>query len=393
MSRKAPLRAPARLALALVLATGAVAPASQRFDVGLIEPIPGISTFGVIDVVADVRGTDEAVRVEFYYNGEKVGEVDGPPYRFQVDTGQRNVERTFRVVAHGPNGATSSAELTLPAIAVHEELDLGLRQLYVTVKRGSARVPDLAREQFEVLDLKLRQDLVTFERGDVPFTSVVLIDSSLSMAGDPLATAIAGALGFAGSLHDLDEASIVLFSDRILAETPFGNDPEALRVPLANVEPAGGSAILDHTFLAMARLEQRQGRRMILLLSDGVDVESFLSVDDLSQALNRASAMLYWLRLPSEIGHISSWKTQAENAAQRLALEQLVADTGGSVLELSSAEDTGGALASVLAEIRGQYVLGYYPKVAIGDGRWHDIDVRVDAPGATVTTRRGYFDD
>jgi len=379
--------------LALAASTAGSAWAAQRFDVGLIEPIPGITTFGVIDVVADVRGSDEPVVVEFFFNDEKVGEAVGPPYRIQVDTGQRNIERTFRVVAHGPNGATSSAELTLPAIAVHEELDLGLRQLYVTVKRGAARVTNLNREDFEVLDLKLRQDLVTFERGDVPFTSVVLIDSSLSMAGNPLATAIAGALSFAGSLHDLDEASIVLFSDRILAETPFGNDPEELRVPLANVEAAGGSAILDHTFLAMARLEQRQGRRMILLLSDGVDVESFLSVDDLSQALNRASSMLYWLRLPSRVGHISSWKTQADNEVQRLALEQLVADTGGRVLELSSADDTERALANVLAEIRGQYVFGYYPKVSIGDGRWHDIEVRVEAPGSVVTTRRGYFDD
>jgi len=275
------------LFLAIVAWAPELASAAQRFDVGLIEPIPGTTSFGVIDVVADIRGTDEPARVEFFYNDEKVGEVGGPPYRIPVDTGQRNVERVFRVVAHGPGGAIASAELTLPAIAVHEELDLGLRQLYVTVKRGEERVRTLERGQFEVLDLKLRQDLVTFERGDVPFTSIVLIDSSLSMAGDPLATAIAGALGFAGSLHDLDEASIVLFSDRILAETPFGNEPEALRVPLANVEAAGGSAILDHTFLAMTRLEQRQGRRMILLLSDGVDVESFLSVDDLSQALER----------------------------------------------------------------------------------------------------------
>ena len=370
--------------------------AAQRFDVGIVEPIPGAPIFGEVDLVAEVRGAEPAVRVEFFYNGEKVGELNAAPFHLRVDVGQDNVERQFRVVAYGATGSSAAAELVLPAIAVHEELDLGLRQLYVTAMRGGMRVLSLRRDEFKVRDLRIPQRIVTFERGDVPFTTTVLIDASRSMRGDPLATALAGALEFVGSLRDLDEASIVLFSDRILAATPFGGDPEELRKPLREVTGAGGSAILDHVFVAMTRLEQRQGRRVILLLSDGVDVESVLTAQDLSDALHRSTPMLYWLRLPAGApgtGHISAWRTLEEHQAQREALAALAQATGGRVLDLTSVRDTARALAEVLAEIRGQYVLGYYPTIALRDGRWHEVEVRVDAGGVDVTARRGYFDD
>lgn len=386
----------AAAALALGPLPAAPAGAAQRFEVGIIEPIPGTPVFGEVDLVAEVRGAEPAARVEFFYNDEKVGELTAPPFRLHFDVGQDNIERRFRVVAHGLSGASTFAELDLPAIAVHEELDLGLRQLYVTALRSGARVLSLRRDEFEVRDLKIPQRIVTFERGDVPFTTTVLLDASRSMRGDPLATALAGAFEFVGSLRDLDEASIVLFSDRILAATPFGSDPEELKQPLREVTGAGGSAILDHVFVAMTQLEQRQGRRVILLLSDGVDVESVLTARDLAEALHRSTAMLYWLRLPAGApgtGHISAWRTLEDHRVQREELAALAQATGGRVLDLASARDTGRALAEVLEEIRGQYVLGYYPSIALRDGRWHDVDVRVDEGGVDLSVRRGYFDD
>ncbi len=384
----------AAVLLALALAAGAAA-AVPVFEVGLIEPLAGQPAFGTVELAAEVRG-GEAARVEFWYDGRLVGALERPPWRLSLDVGQENAERRFRVVAIAADGARDEAELVLPAIRVDEEIELPLQQLYVTATRGGEPALDLERGAFEVHDDGREQTLVTFERGDVPLTAVLVVDSSTSMRGRPLAAALAGARAFAAGMAPLDEAMLLAVSDRVIGHTEFTGDPQALVAGVSGASARGGSAIFDHLYLALLELDRRQGRKVVVLLSDGVDVDSLLGSRELEAVVGRSQALLYWIRLnPTARGarHRSPWRDFDEHAAELEGLAQLVARSGGRIVDLPRVEQATSAFEEVLAELRNQYVLGYYPSAARHDGAWRKIRIDVAQGGVALRAREGYYDD
>src|SRR4029077_96120 len=217
------------LLLLLPLLAGA-APAPKGPRVAIVSPKPGEPVFGGVEVTAAVQGA--VARVEFYLDGLRVGVAEGPPWQVIMDVGQQNVEHRIEVVAYDKSGATVSASLKTAVITSDEEINVALRPLFITVEQGGKRVLDLGRDDFEILDNGARQSMVTFERGDIPFTAALLLDSSSSMEGGLLETALDGAKSFARSMKSLDEAKLLLFSDRVLLETPFTSAPSILTLGL-----------------------------------------------------------------------------------------------------------------------------------------------------------------
>jgi VWFA-related protein len=346
-------------------------------------------------VVLAVRPGDSPVqRVDVYVDGVGVGSLTGAPWRLVVDVGDDNVPHLLEAVAVDVSGATVSARMTSGSIAVQERIEVALRPLFVRVERGGAPVPDLRREDFTVYDDGVPQQIVTFERGDVPFTAVVLLDTSVSMRGGRLNTAIAGVAGFARALQRMDEAKLLLFADRVLLETPFASAASFLTLRLPEVEPGGGTALNDALYLALARLEPRTGRKVVLVLSDGVDVESVLSMADVRSYARRSEVILFWLRLgdpkPPGVSSHTAWRNVDEHGREQRLLRDTVLESGGRILDVPRVEDVPQTLAAVLRELREQYVIGYYPSTRRGPGSWHEVRVAVRGAAAEVRAHRGY---
>ena len=275
-------------------------------------------------------------------------------------------------------------------------LELPLQQAYVTATLDGAPVSDLRREELRVVENGLDQQLVTFEGGDVPLAALLLLDSSTSMRGAPLAAALAGARAFAAAMAPLDEAQLVLFSDQVVHRTPFTRDPDALVAGLTGAEARGGTAVHDHLMLAVLELERRQGRRVVVLLSDGVDVESVLSSADLEAVTARSSALLFWIRLrrtSDDARFRSVWRDFGQHASELQQIGRLVAASGGRVLDISRPDQVPEAFAEILDELRRQYVLGWYPSGLRHDGSWRPIRIECSRRGVELRTREGYFDD
>lgn len=399
-TRRVALRGAIVLSIATTLAGAAAAAPAQSPPPGvaITAPAPGVPAFGAIEVVVEARGAAPR-RMEFWFNGTKAGELSRPPWRLTIATGDENVERRFRVVAVYDAGERRASEVALPVIHVDEELDLPLQQLYVTATRADGPadpVLDLARGDFAVYDQGRRQEIVTFEHGDVPLTAVLLIDSSLSMRGGPLRAALAGAHSFATGMAPLDEASLLLFSDRVVHHTLFSADPDELLAGLTGAEARGGSAVNDHLFLALQLLEKRQGRRVVILLSDGVDVESLLSAAEVSAIAVRSQALIYWIRVaskPFDLLQRSAWRTVEEHSAEIRQLAATVDGSGGRRIDIQRFEDAAGAFQQILTELRQQYVLGFYPDRSRHDGDWHPIRIEIEPRKVLLRTREGYYDD
>lgn len=367
----------------------------------IVSPPAGVPAFGALEVVVEPQGGAPR-KVEFWFNGVKAGEVSRPPWKLTIDTGEENIERRFSVVAIGGSDAggwRSESEIVLPPVHVDDTIELPLQQLYITATLDDpsrAPVLDLERESFSVFDMGRRQAIVTFEHGDVPLTAVLLIDSSTSMKGAPLRAALAGAHSFASGMAALDEAMLLLFSDRVVHHTAWSADPDELLAGIAGVEAGGGSAVNDHLFLALQLLEKRQGRRVVVLLSDGVDVESLLQAAQVNEIAVRSQALVYWIRVsgePFDLLQRSAWRGVAEHSSEIRQLAATVASSGGRRIDIQRFEDAAGAFQQVLTELREQYVLGFYPDRVRHDGDWHPLRIEVERKDTLLRTREGYYDD
>jgi VWFA-related protein len=307
------------------------------------------------------------------------------------------VPHTFEAIARDAAGDTATGRVVTRTIAVDEAVDLELQQLYVTVTRGSQRVLDLPLQAFTVLDEGERQELVTFEGGDVPLVAALLVDTSLSMRGARIRAALEGARAFVAGMRPLDEASLMLFSDRPMHVTPFTSDAAEIARGLGEVEADGGTAVNDHLYAALKRLDREQGRRVVVLLSDGSDVESVLSIEDVQWTARRSQALVYWIRLrDGESGNVisrtSAWRDMAGQERERAGLTRLVQESGGRIVDLARIEEAPAAFREVLAELREQSVRGSYPSTNLHDGRWHRVQVQAQGFGLSVRAREGYVD-
>ncbi len=380
------------LGMTLLALVGAVPAAAQEAGVHIVSPPPGRSAFETVTFEAEVVGR-EVSEVVFLVDGRELRRFRKPPYRAQVDLGDDVGAHRFEVVVLGPAGELRREVRETPALEIDERIDLALQQLYVSVE-GRAAGRALRADDFVVRDAGARQRIVTFETGDAALAVALVVDASESMRGERLAAALAGARSFMNGMRALDEASIVLFSDSIRYRSPFTQDADELAPALAEVEAGGGTALNDALFLAIRGLESRQGRRVVVLLSDGVDIHSALRARDVLWTMRRCRSLVYWIALADgdDGSVLSMWRDVERHAEERAELRRLVEESGGRVIEIETVDRAGRAFAEILAELRRQYVIGYYPTVDLDDGAWHPVAVRLKKKSGKLRTRGGYLD-
>jgi len=386
-------------AAAMLALAGAAAPPPAVY---FASPQAGLVVFDEAAVEVEVTGGEPVSRVVILLDGRQLATLTRRPYRVVADFGQANVEHTLRAVVTFASGATREATLVTPRIAIDQEVKFELQQLYVSVKQDGRRVLDLGRDDFEVVDDGATQEIRAFARGDMPLAAVVLLDSSLSMRGERLRTALAGAQAFFSDMRPLDEGKLLVYCDHTVHATPFTSVPEVLRAGLGEIEAHGGTALADHLYLALKLLEERQGRRVVVLLSDGVDSHSLLSMEDVLFKARQSQALVYWIRLADEASDVpsgkdlpplfSAWRDKGTYWEQFRLLHRTVEESGGAVTVVKRLDEVEPAFHGIMQELREQYVLGYYPTEQRNDGSWRKIKVKVGRRGVEVVTREGYLD-
>jgi Ca-activated chloride channel family protein len=385
--------------LMLASMTAPVAGESGRIWVHVASPRDGEAVIGEVEIQAEVVARAEVRDVAFFVDGRPVGMVNSAPFRLRIDLGDQNRSHEIEVVATDVEGFEARHRVTTRPLEMGTEYEVDLRQLYVTVLEEGELVVDLGRGDFTVVDDGREQQLVTFAAGNVPFTAALLIDTSESMVGPKLAAARAGALAFIDGMRSLDQAAVITFADTIRGVSPFTVDRGVLAAGLVGDRGRGGTAVHDSVYAALKLLEVRQGRRVVVLLSDGIDSHSGLSGDDVLEHVRKSQAMVYWIRMIGESddagdrGRLASaWRLPEEYSRNIAALGEMVDLTGGRVVPVHSPEEIEPVFVEILQELRSQYALGYYPSERRKDGSWHRVKVRVDRRGVEVRTPEGYLD-
>lgn len=385
-------------AVACVVAHGAWA---GEIWVSILEPHAGSSVMGHLEIVAEALAADGIAEVEFSVDGQIVGVLTSPPYTLPIDLGPENIGHRITVIARDVTGAEVSDTVECVPFPVTGKIKVELQQLYVTATRDGQHVEGLGREQFSILDDRDPQEIVTFAAGNVPFTAVLLIDASASMTGHRLRAAQLGAASFVNGMEGLDQASVIVFSDQLLGTTPFSDSKSLLSACLGVATARGGTALNDHLFMAIKELEHRQGRRVVVLLSDGIDTHSVLTMDHVADKVRHSQALIYWIRLRRHLGDLpgdqglnisSSWRSPKQYRNQIELLEQAVGESGGRIIGVDSPDQIHQVFGGILDELRRQYAIGYYPSTSSDDGRWHDVRVSVDSHDVEIRTHSGYVD-
>jgi VWFA-related protein len=196
-------------------------------------------------------------------------------------------------------------------------------------------------------------------------------------------------------MRPLDEAMLALFSDQLLRVTDFTADHAVLEAGLNGVEAKGGTAVDDFLYLSLKLLEGRQGRRVVVLLSDGSDVNSVLSMADVLRKARTSQALIYWIQLEGGAKHksyTSSWRGHAENDKDYRDLERAVDESGGRIQPVQRLDQIEVVFRGIMQELREQYAIGYYPSNLKNDGSWHAVKAEIDKPGCRARTAHGYVD-
>jgi Ca-activated chloride channel homolog len=378
--------------LSLVLLAAGLAQAAV--SVQIVSPTVDQPIFGKTEVQVAVSSTEQVTKVEIFVNGKLVGTATQAPWVVTFEAGEQNIKREIRAVIHGASGATASNTLVTQPVQIDDQLDLRLQQLFVTVTRGQARSLDLDEGDFKIYDNGKPQQIITFGRGELPLTAVLLLDTSESMQGERIKAARRGAATFLHGLKDVDEASVVMFSDRLLHATEFVSDKKVLARALEETEATGGTAVNDFLYMSLKLLEPRVGRRVVILLSDGSDVHSVVPMSEVLWKARTGQAMIYWIQLDENKhkSYVSSWRSVEENDKEYKTLVTAVEESGGRIEKINKIGELEGAFQAILQELREQYVLGYYPSDMKKDGRWHEVKVDVQRSGVKARTRDGYLD-
>jgi Ca-activated chloride channel family protein len=258
--------------------------------------------------------------------------------------------------------------------------------VYVTVTDADRRlVPDLGIDDFEILDNTKPQTINVFENKPVPITAVVMIDTSGSITAS-LGFVKDGAEQFLLRLLPEDKAQVGEFSDKIKFHPgTFIDSRDRLIYLLKNDLDFGyPTRLWDAVDQSIERLEVADGRKVVVVFTDGDDTASKIGVGKVMDRAREKDVMVYSVGLQTEYFN----GQQRVRSAPDRSLKKLSEDTGGGYFELKKTADLGETFTRVAQELHSQYVLGFSPDTM--DGKVHKLDVRVKKPGMTARARKSY---
>jgi VWFA-related protein len=358
------------------------------FRVSIIEPRSG-DRVGSVDVEAEVKvpPDDKVLRLDVYWNGERVAALYEPPFRTRVLIPPEAPVGYLTVQAVKRDGATVEDVVFMNGTGTSERVDVRLVELPTVVTDPEARpVRDLPRRDFRVFEEGVPQELSDFsDAAAAPLTLGVLIDTSGSMYPvlDQVKTA---AIDFTVlALRDRDRAFLVDFASRPRLAQPLTGEIGAMVKAVAGLKAAGGSALCDALVFALVEMRQVHGRRALVLLTDGVGRDERVAFDTCMRMVEHSGVPIYAILLAGDD------PTAGEGGISSETLARLVDPVGGKLFVAAGAGNLGGAYRSILEELRSQYLLAYYPEATPADEGWRAVAVEVDRPGLEARTIAGYY--
>ncbi len=283
--------------------------------------------------------------------------------------------------------ATSRLRAQRPAPTEDDTLRLTTELALVNVtvmddKGGYAR--GLRQEDFAIFQDGAIQKIEHFSAEDAPFCAAVMIDASDSMRAK-LGRARAAAAHFQSLIRDQDAVAVYAFGSVVEQIQDFSSS-RAVSPRLATARAGGRTRLYDGLRVVIEALDARpEQRRAIVLISDGADTASDTRPQLVARQASQADVLVYAIDL-----HDPRFPSRSPEDARHAAwLSDLATATGGRYFKSPGGEHLEARFGEVVAELRAQYTIGFYPPNGY-DGRTHSIRVVVRRPNVTWRARKSY---
>ena len=320
--------------------------------------------------------------VEFRLDEVPVARLTKPPWRAEIPAPDAAELSFLAVEAHLDD--ESRAEDVRFLNTPHEmgEVDVQMVELYTTVidrRGGLAR--GLEADAFAVTEDDRPQEIVKFQLvEDLPLTVGITLDVSGSMFS-ALGEAQRAAVDFLdGILTPRDQSFAVAFASEPRLAMPRTEDVGAVSASLENLRADGYTALHDAIVFSLYYFGGTEGRRVLVLLSDGDDTDSRLEFDDAMEYARQSPVVVYTIGL----------ETESLDANAKKKLRNLARETGGRSFFISEAEELRDVYDQIEAELRSQYLLAYFSDHP-GGGGYRTVEVEMKPRGLEARTIRGYY--
>ena len=272
-------------------------------------------------------------------------------------------------------------------------VNVRLVRMLVTVKDASGQlIGSLNKNDFTVSDNGVKQDIAVFERHtEQPLSVAVLVDTSAS-TGIQLHYELDSVRKFLRALlgegNSDDAVALYSFDWEVRLIRDFTRNFTTLDQRLKLLKSGGGTSLYDAIHLASRNLESREGRHVMVVITDGGDTTSVKDFHAALESAQLADVVMY----PVLVMPITN--DAGRNIGGENALTTLAAGTGGRVFTPSLGAELDRAFSDILRELRTQYLIGFYPRgVPPTKDRFHTLKVAVQGRNLRALTRSGYYGD
>jgi VWFA-related protein len=349
-----------------------------------------------IEIRLDVPKERSVGKLSISVNGDHLVTLTDPPWTAVFDAGDGSRGNRLEATLFLSDGNRERAVIRTSALRINQVEEVGMVNLYPVVRdsRG-AYVTDLTKDDFLIMESGVPQTIRRFTTERRPLRIGIVLDTSLTMEGRKLQNAKNAAMEFIEILEPGDEGMVVGFSDEVNVLQEITSATKDMALAIDSVNAGGGTALYDAVWRTAKELEQFDGRRVLVLLSDGKDEDAGGfgpgSLHTLEEALDqalRSEVILFSIGLGRRLD--SEYDREGRYTLKTI-LRRLAVETGGRALISPGAGGLRKAFKDVEDDLRNQYSIAYISSDEERDGKWRPIEVRTPGNDLEVSCRRGYF--
>jgi VWFA-related protein len=256
-------------------------------------------------------------------------------------------------------------------------------RIELTIRDLERQYIDVTASDLAVFEDGVEQAIEGFEESLTPLSMMLVLDSSGSMRKDQEAVMEAARV-FARQLPGKDRVGVITFADRAVLTQDLSTVREFILAAIGRYQAAGGTALYDAIAEALIRLRKTEGRKAIVVLTDGRDEDnpgtgpgSVRSLDDVLATLGEVGSTVYAIGLGPNV--------------DRETLEQIADASSGEAYFPADVTSLGDDYRRILENLRRRYVISYTSTNRTYDGAWRHVEIRPKRDDIAVQSAGGYF--
>lgn len=372
-----------RLLLALTLTALPLGAQAPEPTIKVVSPADDSFVSGPLllrALVDPATAFNQIVQIAFFADGRQVCQIQKPPYECVWDAGEGIKEHQVRAVATLRSGTRLFHTTRTKTVAFSDHAEVELVQVTATVTDGKRFVTGLPRASFRVFEDDVPQKVTYFGSEKTPLEIIVAVDISGSM-GYAMGSLKASVKEFLAALRPDDQVTLLAFNDNVFTLSRRETSLAARVKALDRQQAWGGTALYDVILKSLQMLGRQQGRRALVVFTDGEDQSSHSTLPAVVRAVEASDATVYL------IGQGRGISTESLKQIQ----EKIARVSGGRAFQTADLAELSGAFSEILEELSSQYLLAYPPTNTKKDGAWRKIRVEIAQGGHAVRARQGYW--